>query len=143
MTYQLKVVCLLSHTYSSFTPPVYFQFHFIVVIKGILYDLSFKHLLKCICLITCILSFKILHLHLGNVYSPVQLGACCCCSVAEFCLTLCDPMECNTPGFPSLTISQRQPNFVPNESVMPTNHLILCCPLPVDLQSCSWPLFCY
>ena len=24
----------------------------------------------------------------------------CCCSVAKSCPTLCDPMECSTPGFP-------------------------------------------
>ena len=24
------------------------------------------------------------------------------CSVAQLCLTLCDPMDCNTPGFPVL-----------------------------------------
>ena len=24
----------------------------------------------------------------------------CGCSVAQSCLTLCDPMDCNTPGFP-------------------------------------------
>ena len=27
---------------------------------------------------------------------------CCCCSVAEYCLTLWDPMDCSTPGFPVL-----------------------------------------
>ena len=26
----------------------------------------------------------------------------CFCSVAQSCLTLCDPMECSTPGFPVL-----------------------------------------
>jgi len=26
----------------------------------------------------------------------------CCCSVAQSCLTLCDPMDCRTPGFPVL-----------------------------------------
>ena len=25
-----------------------------------------------------------------------------CCSVSESCLTLCDPMDCSTPGFPGL-----------------------------------------
>ena len=23
----------------------------------------------------------------------------CCCSVTRLCLTLCDPMDCSTPGF--------------------------------------------
>ena len=26
----------------------------------------------------------------------------CCCSVAKSCLTFCDPMDCNPPGFPVL-----------------------------------------
>ena len=26
----------------------------------------------------------------------------CCCSVAESCLILCDPMDCSMPGFPVL-----------------------------------------
>ena len=25
--------------------------------------------------------------------------SCYCCSVAQFCLTLCNPMDCSTPGF--------------------------------------------
>ena len=24
---------------------------------------------------------------------------CCCCSVTQWCPTLCDPMDCSTPGF--------------------------------------------
>ena len=27
---------------------------------------------------------------------------CCCCSITKLCLTLCDCMNCNTPGFPVL-----------------------------------------
>ena len=27
---------------------------------------------------------------------------CSCCSVTQSCLTLCDPMDCSTPGFPVL-----------------------------------------
>ena len=29
-------------------------------------------------------------------------SSCCCCSVAKSCLTICDPMNCSTPGFPVL-----------------------------------------
>ena len=47
----------------------------------------------------------------------------------QMCLTLCDPMEYNMPGPPSLTISQSLPKFMSIESVMPSNHLILCLPL--------------
>ena len=28
-----------------------------------------------------------------------EITSCCCCSVAQLCLTLCDPMDCSTPGF--------------------------------------------
>ena len=50
-------------------------------------------------------------------------------SVAQSCLTLCDPMNCSTPGLLSITNSQSWLKLIPIESVMPTGHLILCCPL--------------
>ena len=28
--------------------------------------------------------------------------ACCSCSITQLCPTLCDPMDCSTPGFPVL-----------------------------------------
>ena len=31
---------------------------------------------------------------------------CCCCSVVKSCLTLCDIMDCSTPGFPILCYLQ-------------------------------------
>ena len=53
-----------------------------------------------------------------------------CCSVAKSCLTLCNPMDCSTPGFLlSFTISQSLLKLMSIESVMPSNCLILCCPL--------------
>ena len=56
-------------------------------------------------------------------------GNCCCCSVAKSCPTLCDPMDSSMPGFLLFTISQSLLKFMSIESVMPSNHLILCCPL--------------
>ena len=44
------------------------------------------------------------------------------------CLTLCDPMDCGTPGFPAYllsTVSQSMLEFMSIESVMLPNHLIL------------------
>ena len=35
-------------------------------------------------------------------YCDVRLVVCCCCSVIKLCPTLCDPMDCSTPGFPVL-----------------------------------------
>ena len=37
-----------------------------------------------------------------NFYSGVGFGSFCCCSVAQSCPALCDPMDCSTPGFPVL-----------------------------------------
>ena len=42
---------------------------------------------------------------------------------------LCDPMACSTPGFLSSTASQSLLKFTSTDSVMPSNHLILCHPL--------------
>ena len=48
-------------------------------------------------------------------------------SVAQSCPTLCDPMDCSTPGLP---VHHQLPEFTQSiESVMPSNHLILCHPL--------------
>ena len=50
-------------------------------------------------------------------------------SVAQLCLTLCNPMDCSTLGFP---VHQQLPEFAQTHvhlSVMPSNHLILCRPL--------------
>ena len=52
----------------------------------------------------------------------------CYCSVAQSCLTLCDPMDCTTPGFPVHHNSQSLLKHMSIESVMPSNHLILCYP---------------
>ena len=49
-------------------------------------------------------------------------------SVVQSCPTLWDPMDCSTPGFP-ITNSRRLCKLISIESVMPSNHLILYCPL--------------
>ena len=47
-------------------------------------------------------------------------------SVAQSCPTLCNPMNHSTPGPPSITNSQSLLKLMSIESVMPSNHLILC-----------------
>ena len=37
-----------------------------------------------------------------NGCSSLSTMIYCCCSVAQWCLTLCDSMDCSTPGFPIL-----------------------------------------
>ena len=46
-------------------------------------------------------------------------------SVTQLCPTLCDPMDCSTPGFP---VHHQLPELTQTH-VMPCNRLILCCPL--------------
>ena len=50
-------------------------------------------------------------------------------SVAQSCLTLCDPWTTAHQASPSITNSWSLPKLMSVESVMPSNHLILCCPL--------------
>ena len=52
-------------------------------------------------------------------------------SVSQLWPTLCNPMNCSTPGLP---VHHQLPEFTQThvtsiESVMPSNHLILFCPL--------------
>ena len=53
---------------------------------------------------------------------------CCCCSVTQLCLTLCNSMDCSMPGFP-ITNFRSLLKLISNGSMMPSNHLILCHPL--------------
>ena len=65
--------------------------------------------------------------HLRNILgtlSSVQFSR-----VAQFCLILCDPMGCSTPGPPSITNFQSLLKLISIELVMPSNLLILCRPL--------------
>ena len=47
-------------------------------------------------------------------------------SVAQSCPTPCNPMDCSTPGFLSITNSHSLLKLMSIESLMPSNHLILC-----------------
>ena len=71
-----------------------------------------------------------MHLNLF-IKSPVH----CCCSVAQSCRTLCDPLDCSTPGFPVLHSFPEFAKLMSIESVMTPNHVILCHPLLLLLQS--------
>ena len=58
---------------------------------------------------------------LGRV-QVLEIPMCCCCLVTKSCLTLCDPMNCSTPGI----VSRNFLKFMSIKLVMPSNHLILC-----------------
>ena len=50
-------------------------------------------------------------------------------SVAQSSPTLCEHMNCSTPGLPVHTNSRSLPKLMSIESMMPSSHLILCHPL--------------
>ena len=96
----------------------------------------------------------IFHIYLLN---QPDLGchlSICCCSVAQLCPTLCNPMDSSMPGSLS-TISWSLLKLRSTELVMPSNHLILFCPLlplhsifpsikvfPSELDFCNrWPKY--
>ena len=55
----------------------------------------------------------------------------CCYSVSQLCPTIRNPMNCSMPDQTSLsfTISWSLLKLMSIEWMMPSNHLILCCPL--------------
>ena len=65
-----------------------------------------------------------------------QVGLICqrghvlnCCSDVKSYLTTFDTIDCSTPGFSVLHFSQNLLKLIAFDSVMPSIHLILCCPL--------------
>ena len=50
-------------------------------------------------------------------------------SVAQSCLILCNPTDAAHKAFLSIPSSQSLLKLISIESVVPSNHLILCCPL--------------
>ena len=63
------------------------------------------------------------------------VSLCCCCSVTQSCLTLCDAMDCSTPGFPVLQhlleLAQTHVHWV-SDAIQPSH----------PLSSPSLPAFC-
>ena len=69
-------------------------------------------------------NIKYKHSKLSNCNPSVQYT-----SVTQSCQTLCDPMDCRTPGLP---VHHQFPEFTQTmsiELVMPSNYFILCHPL--------------
>ena len=77
---------------------------------------------KLLLFIARCITFNFLCLHL--LLFKIQFS-----SVGQSCLTLCDPMNRSTPASLSITNSRSSLRLTSIESVMPSNHLILCLPL--------------
>ena len=63
----------------------------------------------------------------GKSWATINYYPCSCLGT-KWCLTLCGPKDCSQASL-SFTISLSLLNLKSIESVMPSNHLILCCPL--------------
>ena len=78
---------------------------------------------RCLCLL-------IIHEVLGKNQLIVHISGVCCCSVAQLCLTLCDPMDCSTPAslsftIPHLELAQIHVHWV-SDAIQPS-HLFFAC----------------
>ena len=60
-----------------------------------------------------------------QVFGEEYLFCCCCSSFAQSCPTLCAPLDCSQASL-SFIISRSLFKLTSIESVMPSNHLILC-----------------
>ena len=59
----------------------------------------------------CILYTYIVH---SILYIRICIYYCCCCSVTQSCPTLCNPMDCSTPGLP---VHHQLPEFTQTHKV--------------------------
>ena len=61
---------------------------------------------------------------LPEVVTTLWISYCCCCSVTQSCLTLCNSTDWSMPSSLSLTTSRSLPKFMSIVSAMPFSHLI-------------------
>ena len=59
-------------------------------------------------------------------WAPISLKCCIFSSVAQLCLTLCNPTDCGMPDFPVHHNYQSLLTIMSIEPMMPSNHLIFC-----------------
>ena len=74
------------------------------------------------------LTFQLFYLILSSLCSIFS-------SVSQSCPTLCNPMDCSTPCFHVHHQFSVLIKLMSIESLIPSNHLILCHPLLLSLQS--------
>ena len=76
------------------------------------------------------LSHVYINNHPRNMKFPLgfedNTNSLCCCSVFKSNATLCNSMDCRTPGLPVLHHLLSLLKLMSIELVMPSNHLILC-----------------
>ena len=77
-------------------------------------------------------------------YAPLRTREKNCCSVPQSCLTLCDPMDCSTPGFPVLhhlpELAQTRVHRV-SDAILPSHPLLSPSPPAFSLSQHQGQLF--
>ena len=77
---------------------------------------------------TCHITLALGMLHSDLIFASHTLnrdGTVYFSSVTQSCPTLCNPMDCSTPGLPVRSLLK----LMPTKSLIPSNYLILCRPL--------------
>ena len=87
----------------------------------------FKAMFCYLCWI--LMSVCLLRVHLIMIMKIASLIQLVFSSVAQLCLTLCDFMDCSTPGCPVHHQTQSLHKLMSIEPVIPSSNLILCHPL--------------
>ena len=86
--------------------------------------------------------------------NKLVVNICCCCLVSQLCPTLCNPMDCSTPGFPVLhyltDFAQTHVHWV-DDVIQPSHPLSPASPSPIgpgirifsnELGLCiRWPVY--
>ena len=67
--------------------------------------------------------------HVSKLFKIKRKYTLLCCSVAQSCPIVCDPMDCSIPDFPVLHHLLKFAQIHVHESVMSCKHFILCCRL--------------
>ena len=117
-------------------------------------DLELRSLLKPQCLELCPRTLSVCwmnewsHLSLRAVVQSTENGQFSqFSSVAQSCPTLCDPMDCSTPGLPVHHQLRSLLRLMSIELVMPSSHLILSSPVaywaPTHLGSSSFSVLSF
>ena len=76
--------------------------------------------------------FQLHHFLVLRIFVQIRINevSCCCCSVTKSCLTLCDPMDCSTLGFPVLhhlpEFAQTHVHWV-SDAIQPSHPVLFSC----------------
>ena len=84
-----------------------------------------------------VVSFWVPSSHMAHSLCSEGVAECSCCSVAKLCPTLCDSMNCSTPGLP---VHHLLPEFTEthvhwvSDSIQPSHPLLPSSPLALNLS---------